>query len=119
MPHLQKLYEKIKERKDIALITFNVDDNPGLIEPFLRENKYSFPVIPAKSLVDSLVPQLGIPHHWIVDPSGTVRFEMVGFAGGSQADKWEAMMIETLEKGAPASAAAPVAAATPATAGRR
>jgi hypothetical protein len=43
----------------------------------------------------SLVPMLGIPLNWIVDPSGTVRSEQVGFGS---IDKWEDEMLATIEK---------------------
>jgi len=95
LPHVQKLYERIKDRQDIQIITFNVDDNIGLVAPFLKQNKYTFPVIPAQFLVNSLVPMLGIPANWIVDTNGVVRLERVGFG---RDEKWADQVIETLEK---------------------
>ena len=41
MPRLQKLAEKYKDRPDVQFVTMNMDDNPGLIEPFLAEKKLS------------------------------------------------------------------------------
>ncbi len=96
MPHLQKLYEKIRDRNDIQIVTFNVDDNVGLVGPFLRENKYTFPVVPATRLMDDLVPELGIPLNWIVDAGGVVRYESVGFGGDG--DKWAEGIMATIEK---------------------
>ncbi len=95
MPHVQKLYEKIKDRKDIQIVTFNVDDNVGLIVPFLKQNNYTFPVIPAEFLVDSLVPSLAIPTNWIVDQDGAVKLERVGFGGD---EKWVDQVLEVIEK---------------------
>ncbi len=96
MPHVQKLYERLKDRKDIQVVTFNLDDNIGLVEPFLKQNKYTMPVIPAKFLADSLMPGgWGIPLNWIVDTNGVVRLEHIGF---SQNEKWEEQMVESLEK---------------------
>ncbi len=94
MPHFQKLYEKLKDRKDVLVITFNVDDNVGLVGPFLAENKYTFPVIPASYLMSELVPSLGIPMNWIVDASGIVRLERVGFGGDGS--KWIDEMVEAI-----------------------
>jgi len=79
----------------MQLITINVDDNVGLVGPLLKQNKYTFPVIPAQFLVNSLVPMLGIPTNWIVDTNGVVRLERVGFGGD---EKWADQAIETLEK---------------------
>lgn len=97
MPHLQKLYERLKDRKDVQVVTFNVDDNIGLVAPFMKDNKYTFPVIPAEPLVRQLVPSLGIPLNWIVDAGGVVRQECVGF-GGPDAEKWLDQVIEAIEK---------------------
>jgi hypothetical protein len=99
LPHVQKLYERIKDRKDIQIITFNVDDNVGLVEPFLKQNKYTFPVIPAKFLVDGLVPSLGVPQNWIVDTDGILRLQQIGFGSNP---KWEDQMVEAVEKARPA-----------------
>jgi thiol-disulfide isomerase/thioredoxin len=35
LPHLQKLYEQVKNRDDIQVITLNVDEDLSLVEPFL------------------------------------------------------------------------------------
>ncbi len=96
MPHLQKLYERVKDRKDIQVVTFNVDDNIGAVAPFMKENKYTFPVVPAQFLMRDLVPSLGIPLNGLVDPGGVVRLEKVGFGG--DAAKWVDDMFEALEK---------------------
>ena len=67
LPHIEKLYQMTKERKDIQVVTFNVDENPGLVHPFLKQHQYKFPVLLAHS---SLAPCWtgGIPQNWIVDP---------------------------------------------------
>ncbi len=97
MPHLQKLYERLENRKDVQVVTFNVDDNLGLVAPFVKEHNYSFPVIPAQFLVHRIVPSLGIPLVWIVDGGGTVRLERVGF-GANEADTWVDRAMEAIER---------------------
>ncbi len=96
MPHLQKLYEKIKGRDDIQIVTINVDDNVGLVGPFLAENKYTFPVVPGHFLMQQLVPMLAIPLNWIVDASGEVRYESVGFGGDG--DTWAEEILAIIDK---------------------
>ena len=93
---MQKLYERLKDRKDVQIVTFNVDDSLGLVEPFMKEHKYTFPVIPAQFLVHELVPSLGIPLNWIVDAGGVVRQESVGFGGDGE--KWVEQMVDAIEK---------------------
>jgi len=77
-------------------VTLNVDDNVGAVAPFMTENKYTFPVVPAQFLMRQLVPSLGIPLNWIVDGNGVVVLEKVGFGG--DAEKWVDQVLEVLEK---------------------
>jgi hypothetical protein len=58
---MQELYDRLKGRKDVQVVTFNVDDNVGLVTPFMKQNKYTFPVVPAQFLVQQLAPSLAIP----------------------------------------------------------
>jgi thiol-disulfide isomerase/thioredoxin len=99
LPYLQKLFNKVRERKDLVIITLNTDDNPGLILPFLTENKYTFPVLPAGGYVGKLVPELSIPRNWIVGADGVLKMERIGFATGD--DKWVDDMIGAMEKARP------------------
>src|ERR1039458_2418687 len=96
LPYLQKLFNKVRERKDLTVLTLNTDDNLGLILPFLEENKYTFPVLPASVYVNKLVPELSIPRNWIVDVNGVLKAERIGFGSGD--DKWVDEMIAAMEK---------------------
>ena len=48
-----------------------MDENPGLVGPFMRDKQYTFPVLLAKSLIDERVPILSIPRNWIADMNAT------------------------------------------------
>jgi thiol-disulfide isomerase/thioredoxin len=96
LPYLQKLFNKVRERKDLTVLTLNTDDNLGLILPFLDQNKYTFPVLPASVYVNKLVPELSIPRNWIVDANGVLKTERIGFGSGD--DKWVDEMIAAMEK---------------------
>jgi thiol-disulfide isomerase/thioredoxin len=96
LPYLQKLFDKVRQRTDLQVLTLNTDDNPGLILPFLHQTKYTFPVLPALGYVNQLVPELSIPRNWIVDADGILRQERVGFGSGE--DKWVDDMIAFMEK---------------------
>jgi thiol-disulfide isomerase/thioredoxin/tetratricopeptide (TPR) repeat protein len=99
LPYLQKLFNKVRERKDLVVVTLNTDDNPGLILPFLSENKYTFPVLPASGYVAKLVPELSIPRNWIVDADGVLKMERIGFGTGD--DNWVDAMVGVMEKARP------------------
>ena len=63
----------------------------------MRENKYTFPVLPAQAYVDKLVPSLSIPRNWIVDTQAVLRQESIGFNSGAD-DKWVEKMAEVILK---------------------
>jgi hypothetical protein len=96
LPHLQKLYDRIKDRKDIQLATFNVDDQIGAVAPFMKANNYTFPVLFAKSLVQQLAPSLTLPAKWVVDGNGVVVLQKLGREGDGE--KWVDQLLEMLEK---------------------
>jgi uncharacterized protein (TIGR03435 family) len=52
----------------------SVDKNPDVSGPFVEREHYTFPVLPAKGLVDDRVPEFAIPSNWIVDAGGMLRF---------------------------------------------
>lgn len=93
-PQLQKLYDKLKTRTDVQVITFNVDDEVGKVEPYMKEKGYTFPVLLAKSYIDDLIPSLTIPQNWIVDAKGKWQWEQIGFGAAA---KWEAEITSKLE----------------------
>ena len=96
LPHVQKLYERAKDRKDVAVVTVSVDDNPGLIEPMMREEKFTFPVLVAGAGSMTKWAPSGIPQSYVVDPDGTIVEEQLGFGGDG--DVWLAKMEERLHK---------------------
>ena len=95
MPRLQKLVEQYKNRPEVQFLTLNMDDNPGLIEPFLKEHQLSLNVVPAYSYVRDTLKVFGIPQNWIVDSSGVIRLKGVGY---DSTEKWETGMKEAIEK---------------------
>ena len=98
LPHLQKLYEATKDQADLQILTFNVDESPGLVEPFMKQKGYTFPVLPAYGLVENLLDGIAIPQNWVVDPQGTWRWTQVGFDGAAD---WVDQIIQRLQSVAP------------------
>lgn len=96
LPHLQKLYERTRDRTDIQVLTFNVDSDLGLVAPFMKEKGYTFPVLTAYDLVMGLLDTgLAIPQNWLVDATGTWRSTRLGF--NPSATDWEGEMLRRLE----------------------
>lgn len=97
-PALQALYEKLKDRSDVQILTFNIDEEIGDIAPYMNKNKYTFPVLLAKDYIADLAPDSGIPMLWIVDASGKWRWQQSGFGDDA---KWESAILEKLDHAQP------------------
>ena len=94
LPHLQKLYETVKDRSELQILTFNIDEDLGLVEPFMKEKGYTFPVLPAFSFVTTLLDGFAIPQNWIVDPKGVWRWTQIGYGGEPD---WIDVMIQRMQ----------------------
>ena len=97
LPKFQKLYQQLSGRSDIQLLTFDMDEDLGLVVPYLKDKGYTFPVLPALPLVNSLqvgVGYDGIPQNWVVDSKGNWLWTQMGY--GAEND-WEQVMIQKLE----------------------
>jgi thiol-disulfide isomerase/thioredoxin len=95
LPLLQQLYEQVKDRKDIQVITLNIDEDKSLVEPFLKTNKMSFPSLFAGGFVREFAGALGIPTTWIADATGTIRSEALGFSG--EGAEWITKTLKQME----------------------
>jgi thiol-disulfide isomerase/thioredoxin len=87
LPSVQKLYEQVKDLKDVQVVTIDVDEDPGLLDAFVKAQHYTFPILLAKSLVDDLAPEMAIPRNWIVNGEGTLKQEGLGFYRDDWPDK--------------------------------
>ena len=94
LPHLEKLYRKLKDRSDLQILTLTIDEDPGAVAPFMKEKGYTFPVLPAYSFVTGLLDLVGIPQNWIVDSKGEWRW--TGAPAVPDAE-WEDAMLKQLE----------------------
>lgn len=97
LPYIQRLYEALQKRKDVVLLSLNVDANPGVVAPFLQGKGWTFPVVLAHDYVEQVLPDLGIPRTWVVE-SGIVRSEEVGFEAGAG---WLARLLSRIEEAGP------------------
>jgi len=90
LPYFAKLAEKLKDRADVQVVSFNTDQNIGAVEAFLKENKYAFPVLLAQHFADDFMPVFFIPQTWIIR-DGTLIAERAGFGGDRE--KWQETVI--------------------------
>ena len=94
LPHLQKLYENVRNRSDLQILTFNVDEEVGLVAPYLKEKGYTFPVLSAFNYVNGNGLGGAVPQNWIFDQKGVWQWDQLGYAGDAN---WEDDMIKRLE----------------------
>jgi len=85
-----KLADQLKERRGVQVISFNIDENLGLAEEFVHKHGYTFPVLPALSFAEDLMPYLSIPRTWIIR-EGAIVEESEGFA--NDGDQWVDRLI--------------------------
>jgi thiol-disulfide isomerase/thioredoxin/tetratricopeptide (TPR) repeat protein len=78
MPELQKVYEKYKDDKDVALLTIDHGDELPKVKKFMEEKKYTLPVLMADGYVDKLPNFSGFPTTLFIDKAGKVSFAIVG-----------------------------------------
>jgi len=93
-PYLQALYDKVKDRTDIAVVSMSIDESIGDVEPYMKEKKYSFPVLLASRYVGDVAPAFGVPQNWIVGADGKWEWKQEGFGDG---EGWEKSVMEKLE----------------------
>jgi hypothetical protein len=96
LPYVQKLSEQMKESKDALVLTVNIDEELGLVEPFIKENKYTFTVIPAQSYAEGLG-VYSIPRNWVVSANGKLTFEGIGFGGDGE--EWTRKAKDMISEG--------------------
>jgi len=93
LPQLQKLYEKLKDRQDVQVLTMDIDREPGLVLPYMKKSGYTFPVLFAQDFMQDLIPDASVPRNWIVDSKGQWQWEENDF----DAPRWTEHVEEKLE----------------------
>jgi len=78
MPHIQALYDAMKDRKDVVFIAASSED-VATIKGFLDKAGYTFPIYTVKQedVAGSYRTQ-SIPSIFVIDPKGVIRAHLVG-----------------------------------------
>ncbi|MEM7350826.1 MAG: TlpA disulfide reductase family protein [Acidobacteriota bacterium] len=98
IPYLKRLAQRLEGRRDIVLLSLNVDDNPGVVAPFVARREMTYPVLYAKDYAAAALPSLSLPVSWILGPDGKLRYEQAGFVGGEDKEAWAARVLALLEQ---------------------
>jgi thiol-disulfide isomerase/thioredoxin len=68
LPYFAKLYEKYKDRNDVAVLALNVDEDPKAMETYLKKNGLQVPSIAARDFAYDFLPVMAIPSNWLITP---------------------------------------------------
>jgi len=98
LPELTRFASKIKDRKDVAFLSFSVDDDKADVTRFFADRKDRFPVYMASALSDRME-VLIFPTKLIIDgrkgAPGRIRLKKEGVV---EAAELEARVAELLKK---------------------
>jgi thiol-disulfide isomerase/thioredoxin len=94
--YLERFYEKEKDRKDLAILTFDLDENPGQVLPFMKQQGYTFPVLAAFSIPDQMTNL--VPRTWIIDPAGHWLWVKNGYDDAQVYSEFEKEMLDRIER---------------------
>lgn len=96
LPELARFAENIKDRKDVAFLSFSVDDDQADVERFFKDRKEKFPVYMASSLSD----QMGVvifPTKLIIDgrkaKPALIRYKKEGVVETAELDSRVAELL--------------------------
>ena len=79
---IEELYQRVKDRKDVQVLTISIDDTAGPVKEYMKEKGYAFPVIHNAQLAEQLFPYVGLPTNFLVNGRG-VRTGLYGFSPNS------------------------------------
>jgi thiol-disulfide isomerase/thioredoxin len=94
-PAFQKLYDKLKDRKDVAVLSVSADDSVGLVAPYMKEHGYTFPVLVGLDLRDTAGIDPAIPQNWFVSPAGKLEVVQTGYDASPD---WERAITGKIEE---------------------
>ncbi len=80
MPTIQKLYDKLKNRKDIDFVLVSLDNNYEKGEKFIHEEGFTFPVYYLNSRLPNIYNTETIPSTFVISKEGKIVAKRIGMA---------------------------------------
>jgi len=100
-PTLQKVYDKYRADGRVAIYAMNTwervppAERKPLVEKFMADNKYTFPVLYDESFVEKYGVE-GIPTKFLIDKRGNIAFKSIGFNGALEMERELTMQLNML-----------------------
>ncbi|MBI1982911.1 MAG: TlpA family protein disulfide reductase [Acidobacteria bacterium] len=101
---VERVLETFRNNPSVAFLAVNVDEDRSGVPEFLRQEKWTAPVVYARGL-DALMGVNALPTVMILDPQGRVAFRQVGLDPRSFVSTLETKVREILARPAPVAAA--------------
>ncbi len=98
MPLIQKAYEKYRDNPRVKFFLISLDDDPARLDRYVAERKFAMPV--ARYSRDQAAAVFNVhdtPTTFYVDPSGTIRYQVIGVEPHGDAVERVTWYIETLQ----------------------
>lgn len=86
MPSIQKLYDKVKDDKDIMILTVEVEGKRDKVAKFMERKKLSLPVVYPNSSIPTEFFNGSLPTTVILDKKGNIAHTTMGMADYSGQD---------------------------------
>jgi hypothetical protein len=83
LPEVQRFYDEVRQSRNIQVLTFCSDHDYTHAPEYMKETKYSFPVIADWVLIKKLFPKAGgSPDYWVVDRDAQLSFPVRSWSLG-------------------------------------
>lgn len=98
LPHLQQIADKFADQKDVVFVVVGREESQETLDEFVSKNGYRMPFVADKegSLYREFAKTI-IPRTYIIDSTGTIRFEIIGF-DQEKLSELDAKIIELTEE---------------------
>lgn len=77
-PTFQRLYEAEQEHGKIVLLSVLIRDDAERASAYMRDKKFTFPVLPDTKAVGTQYGLRGVPETFLIDKNGIVRDKVIG-----------------------------------------
>lgn len=77
-PHLEKIQDEMREAGVVVLMV-SLDQDVAQVKPFAEKNGFAQMVLLNNDSVNEKYGVVGIPHNFVIDQKGNIRFSEVGF----------------------------------------
>ena len=95
LPHFQELMNSYQNNSSVVFLTISEDKNKDVVEKFIVENNYTFPVLMDKE-VGVQYDVKGIPATFVIDKNGYIQYKHSGYLVNVDFKQMLSLEIQTI-----------------------